>query len=246
VSARVGWVAEREGSEPWFHHLPAVEVVRDRGEWIAQTAAGLRVAHIGFVDQGCERTNAGRRWLHERLAARAEELVGFDVAEAGVRAARDAGYEGHVVDCTEPAAVAALGLEPFELVIAGEVIEHVDSPGDLLTGMRVLTGDRGRLLVTTPNATRLMDTVLAAARRAVVHPDHVAVYSVRTLTSLLSRHGWRVEGVAVYIQQKPRPETLDGRAAVLRGVESLCRAAARHGAPYLADGLIVLASPGGP
>jgi hypothetical protein len=85
-----------------------------------------------------------------------------------------------------------------------------------------------------------MDVFLASARREVIHPDHVAIYSARTLVALLERHGWEVAETFVYLSPAPdwRPRSV--KEGALHLLQSLHRLAARH-TPYLADGLIVCA-----
>ncbi len=94
---------------------------------------------MGFVDAGCADANAGAgAWLHEHLARDARELVGLDLDTAGVERARAQGYEAHVVDCRDAEAVRALGLGAADVVVAGEVIEHLDDPGAFLDGLHAL------------------------------------------------------------------------------------------------------------
>jgi SAM-dependent methyltransferase len=230
------------------HQLPPARVV-DRAAYLVDAARGRSVAHVGFVDRGCwayhERLDS---WLHAHLDRVSARTVGFDVDAAGVERARELGFEAHAVDCTDPAAVAALGLDPFDVVIAGEVIEHVDRSGDFLRGLMRLTAADGRLIVTTPNASGLLNAGAAAlVGYEVNHPDHVTLYSCFTLVNLLERHGWEVVEVATYIPTVKDPGALSGKvrvlatgAAVVAGIERLL---GRLGRPYAADGLIVTARP---
>ena len=71
--------------------------------------------------------------------AAVDEVVVVDADPDGVEAARTAGYEAHLVDGTDPAAVAAAGIEP-----APE--EKPDTAGGPLEGMTVVfTGKLERL-----------------------------------------------------------------------------------------------------
>lgn len=232
----------REGDEVWVHRLPKPRLVDDRIGWIADAVRGSTVAHLGYADIGCERSRAvDGTWLHGRLESSALRLVGLDLAPGSLSADAGATSETHEVDCTDPDAVASLGLGEFDWVVAGELIEHVDNPGGLLDATAQLCAPGGTLLISTPNARRLMDVVHAALGREILHPDHVALYSVRTLAVLLARHGWRVEETLVYLN--PRPSARPGklRHALLRLAYEAERALVRSVSPYLADGLVVLA-----
>lgn len=222
-----------------LHKLPSARVV-DRLEHLTALGAGQRVVHIGFVDAGYEEMQANTgTWLHARLGKVATSLVGIDVEENGVESARRYGFEAYTADCRDSDAVTALGLEPADLVIAGEVIEHLDAPGPFLDAMAALVRPGGRLVLSTPNASGLGNTVAALGGYEINHPDHVTLYSCVTLTTLLSRHGWEVTSASTYV---PILKPIAGRALLAaggRGMLWLERTAARLGAPFVADGLIL-------
>jgi hypothetical protein len=84
------------------------------------------------------------------------------------------------------------------VVVAGEVIEHMESPGRFLDGMTGLAAPQGLLVLTTPNAASLLNPLAAIGRYELINPTHVAVYSWYTLTNVLERHGWSVEDFVTY------------------------------------------------
>src|SRR5207244_1840868 len=89
-------------------------------------------------------------------------LVGLDLDEAGVEAARAQGYEAHAVDAQSAEAVRALHLPRADVVIAGELIEHLDAPGPFLRAMHELADE---LVLTTPNAYRVAHGVSTPGQR---------------------------------------------------------------------------------
>jgi 2-polyprenyl-3-methyl-5-hydroxy-6-metoxy-1,4-benzoquinol methylase len=227
------------------HRLPPATLV-DRFEFLCELSQGRRVVHVGFVDAGCAdaNTEAGA-WMHAHLARTARELVGLDVDAAGVDRARAQGYEAHAVDCRDTVAVRSLGLAPADVVVAGEVIEHLDDAGAFLDGIHALVADDGVLVVTTPNATGLVNAFASLANYEVNHPDHVTMYTCQTLDAMLERHRWTPVEHHVFLQQvKARADgTLRSRVLTsgARAVLALERLLARMGRPYTADGLIVVA-----
>jgi SAM-dependent methyltransferase len=240
-------VAVHETHEQGFtfrHPLPR-EAPVDRHEALLEAARARRVVHVGFVDELVERKVAGDVWLHARLAAVAAELVGLDVSERGVAWAREQGFEAHRVDCRSEEEVRALGLEPFEVVVAGEVLEHLDAPGPFLRAMRVLAAPDGLLLVTTPNAYRLLNFLAPLSGRELVHPDHTLWSSPRTLRTLLEGAGWRVERLGYYAN--PRRSVVSGpRGARAAGhAANAARWLVRRNrlAPWWSDGLVAWARP---
>lgn len=234
---------EREERIRWRHRLPRGRPV-ERHEALIEAARGRRVVHVGFVDELMASKIAQEVWLHARLATVATSLVGLDSSEEGVAAARAEGYEAFVVDAQSAEAVRALGLPPADVVIAGEIIEHLDAPGPFLRAMREAAPE---LVLTTPNAYRLLNFLGPISGSELVHPDHTSWQSPSTLRTLLERAGWKVERISYYHAPTRRKVTgsLSQRAAghaanatrvVLTGLNALV--------PYWSDGLVVWACEG--
>lgn len=72
----------------------------------------------------------------------------------------------------------ATGGEPFEVVIASQVLEHVIRRDRFLREIKAVLGPAGRVLLFVPN-NRL---------NPLSEPEHVAVYTAKTLTRFLRRH----------------------------------------------------------
>lgn len=161
-----------DGSVSWLQALPAAPPV-DRRELVVVAARGKRVIHLGFTDEHLtESKEREGRWLHAALSSVATELVGLDLDQSGVEEAKRQGYEAYVVDLQDVAAVASLALEPAQLVVAGEIIEHLQSPGQFLQAVKPLLADDGRLIVTTPNAYRTLNFLAPLLGGELIHPDH--------------------------------------------------------------------------
>lgn len=233
------------GQDEMAHDLPRAEIV-DRIEWLTAQCVGKRVIHVGFADAGfrLEQGRAGR-WLHGHLHEVAGELVGIDADPAGVAAATEDGFETYVVDCTDAAAVAALGIEPADVVLAGEVIEHVSAPGLFLDAMHHLCKPEGILIVTTPNAYGLINVAASITRRVEInHPDHVVMFTWRTLTELMRRSGWDHTKTVTYVPAvRERGNRSRLEAAAVRSIVGVERLLGKLNRPFSADGLIVSAKP---
>jgi hypothetical protein len=215
----------------WWHRLPRDGPV-DRIEALVDAARGRRVVHVGFVDELMESKQAGGVWLHARLAGVATSLVGLDLDEAGVEAARAQGHHVYAVDAQSAEAVRALGLERADVVIAGELIEHLDAPGPFLRAMHELADE---LVLTTPNAYRIANFLVPLSGREAVHPHHTAWHSPQTLRRLLAMADWQTERIAYYhtpVRRTGQPLQNAARRA-LRALNSFL--------PYWSDGVIVRA-----
>ncbi len=175
------------------HPLPRSEVHRER--YILDRARGLRVLHVGAADAPYTwDALANGTWLHSKLSAVAGECLGVDIDEPTVaRLRQERGITNlRVANCEtlDPADVGT-----FDLVVAGEVIEHLDNPGLFLDGVRRVVSPTGHLLITTINAFCLRRLVRIPTHIESVHPDHTYYFSHRTLSTLVERHGFAfVEG----------------------------------------------------
>ena len=125
-----------------------------------------------IVDIGCAGSDLGRV-----LKKVASSYIGIDKEEG----------EGVVsVDLDK---VSIPVFDNVEVVICGEVIEHLSNPGFFLDGLRKY---RCKFMFTVPNAFAMIHKEKVATGYENVNSDHVAYYSWYTFTNLLKRHGFEV------------------------------------------------------
>ena len=128
--------------------------------------------------------------------------------------------------------------ETFDVIVAGEMIEHLNNPGQFLSGIRRFMNPESRLLLTTINAycgMRFFYYGLRGKRgkSEPVHPDHVAYYSYSTLSLLLKRHDINVETFLFYdLGREHRPHN----RWFLNILNDICVRVA----PQWADGIIAV------
>lgn len=123
---------------PSAHRTPRARLV-DRLDMLRELVRGQRVIDVGFADEGLMAAKRARRaWLHEVVAEAARECVGIDADADAVTRAQELGFTAHVADVEDAAALLALGLEPVDVVVAGELIEHLDRPGAFVDAVGAL------------------------------------------------------------------------------------------------------------
>lgn len=177
--------------------------LRDRVSVILEACAGKRVLHLGCTNSPytSESLRAGSL-LHGRLAEVASTLHGFDNDVESLELMKQAGYGNlHVADLER---LEESGFrDEVDIIVAGEIIEHLSNPGRFLEGVKTVMGPETVLLITTINAYSGMRFVQYALRgrggvSEPVHPDHVAYYSYTTLKLLISRAGLILEDFMFY------------------------------------------------
>lgn len=103
-----------------------------------------------ILDVGCARHGEAKRQsgnLHAYLHAETDaEIVGIDVLEDEIEKMRSEGYDVHVGDAEK-----IQFDDPFDVVVAGEVIEHLANPGRFVTSAVDAAATDGKVVLTTPN-----------------------------------------------------------------------------------------------
>jgi hypothetical protein len=185
--------------------------------------------HLGATDAPFTTTEARRgTLLHQLLRSKARELRGLDRSADAIEFLRsEFGIDD--IECADLSRPLP-GRPPLsEVVICGDIVEHVDDAGVLLDNCGALLEPGGRLALTTINGLALKAALRCLLGREAVHPDHVAYYSFATLRALLARHGFAVEEARFFCY----PAVTKLSAAIFSAIYRL--------APQAGDGIIVVA-----
>ena len=181
--------------------------------FIAETVRGKDVLDVGCADHQAER-QSDPRWLHKHIKGSARSVVGLELLESEAVKLRQRGYNVIVGD----AVTADLGCT-FDVIVAGELIEHIDNPGGFIRNMRRHLKHGGQLVITTPNpffALHWVEWLLLSSKlRERWNLEHVGWYDPFTLGNLLERCGLKVEAIYYFARSR---KTL----AVLRALHLPC------------------------
>lgn len=163
----------------------------DRADYLVNLVRGKRVLDIGVVDHHIDRAGLEHS-LHLRLHGSAESTVGIDVMAEGVTTLQSIGLDVRHVSVLDPSLPDITGTD-FDVVVAGELIEHIEEPGMLFVNARSVLRPGGRLILTTPNPYCLR--LIAANLRGLVteNVDHIVYYFPSGIAELADRHGWTLE-----------------------------------------------------
>lgn len=176
----------------------------DRYSYLTSVAKGRNVVHLGCANAPYTATSlSDGTLLHDRLTEVAISNVGVDADANSLDLMRRAG-RSQLLLSSGPLAEIIDQIPPSDIVIAGEIIEHVDDAGNFLKGIcALLRRDSAELVLTTVNAYGGLRLVQYAWPRRgplsePVHPDHVAYYSLATLRLACERAGLEVVEEAFY------------------------------------------------
>lgn len=149
----------------------------DRAERIAARVGGpgRRV-----LDLGC-RYGALTRWYLD-----GNDVVGIDVDREALAEAATLGIDTHYGDVEEALPFPDAS---FDVVVAGELLEHVREPGDVVGEAARVLKPGGRLVASVPNAFRFKNRIrFALGRRPETDPTHLHIFRPDDVRTLLA--GW--------------------------------------------------------
>ncbi len=163
-----------------------------REEIILKYARGKEVLDCGCV----EKLERDENWLHGKLVKVAKKVVGVDLWKEGVQKLREEGY------CVLWGDVTTINLKRrFDVIVAGELIEHLPNPGKFLENMAKHLKREGVLILTTPNAwafpyqwTEILrwNRRWASVSRQWGLGPHVGYHTPDTLWALAETHGFQL------------------------------------------------------
>ena len=168
---------------------------------------GLRV-----LDLGCRYGALTRSYLD------GNHVVGVDVDRGALREAEELGVETHWADVEEPL---PFGDASFDVVVAGELLEHLRDPEALVREARRVLKPGGRFVGSVPNGFRLRNRlVFLLGRPPETDPTHLQLFRPDDVRRLLREfddvrleyitgrfvaiHGRLLANTIVYSAIKPR------------------------------------------
>jgi hypothetical protein len=195
---------------------PPVEVAGyiSRETFIVERCRDKRVLDcgvIGLAEGASDRRVAGfPTGLHVRVAAVAREAIGIDSAPCTPEVAvANPHLTIKLARIEEP-----LDEAPFDVVVLGDILEHLSNPGLALDVLLPLVGSE--IIVTCPNALGAPNYLRFLRGRFREGLDHVASHNRWTLTNLLQRHGYDpVEIYTAYDRDRTMSKPAFKLAAVL-------------------------------
>jgi len=174
-----------------------------RVDFIKKAAAGKKVLHLGCTNYPYTKQAIDNDMLlHFELEKTARELYGFDFDQAGLDILAENGGKNLFQADLEKLEKVDLD-EKFDVIIAGEMIEHLNNPGLFLNGIKRFMNAETELIITTINSYCAMRFLIYGLRgkggeNEPVHPDHVAYYSYKTLSLILNRANLDVKKFCFY------------------------------------------------
>jgi len=191
-----------------LHGIGHAQPAAQRSDYLRSLVRGKDILDVGFVghlpliDMERERGN----WLHDILRDSANYCAGIDIDREGCAYLTGLGFSDiFCADIVKEDLPAPLRNRHFDLVVLGETLEHVDDPVAFLTGVHErLAGIADRLVLTTPNAFRMQNTITTMRGHELINSDHRYWFSPYTLAKVMWGAGFREIDISTVWAEQPK------------------------------------------
>jgi 2-polyprenyl-3-methyl-5-hydroxy-6-metoxy-1,4-benzoquinol methylase len=171
----------------------------DRLEYISNLCHNKKVLHLGCTDSpNTQESVKSDSFLHFHLMKISKEVVGMDISIEMIDWLQS-NYNLTNIQYGNIEIYEDYPEQEFDIIVAGEILEHLSNPGKALDCLRRVATDKTQLIITVPNAYSLKGFLRAVTKHELIHRDHTSHYSLYTITNLLSRHGFQVNNSFSYI-----------------------------------------------
>lgn len=159
---------------------------------IQQLECNSNVLHVGCTNSPTtiERWKKGTL-LHKNLCDHAKAIgsnvIGIDIDDKAINFLKSKMQDETILNIdAHQLSESHLKARQFDLIIAGDVIEHLSNPGLFCQSCNSVLSPGGRIVITTSNAFHIVRFIKALLFHEAVHNEHTAYYSHKTISRLLN------------------------------------------------------------
>ncbi|MDX9748887.1 MAG: methyltransferase domain-containing protein [Paludibacter sp.] len=184
--------------------FPEKFVEQNRIEVLLRICKGKKVLHIGCADHLPlikQKLEKGK-WLHALLCGVASECTGIDInSEAVDYITRELNISDvYYADITDELPLSLLNRQ-WDVVVMGEILEHVDNPVDFLKAIKArLHARAGELVLTVPNSFNLLFRNDIKKNIEDINSDHMYHFTPYTLGRVIYKSGY--SSLEIYVADR--------------------------------------------
>lgn len=165
-----------------------VTFLKDRFKLIKRLIKNKKVLDIGCVQHNAYMEN-NKNWIHKKIRKYAKSLTGVGFEKKEVEILRKKGYNIKYGDFE------TIDLkEKFEVIFAGNLIEHLFNQGLFLDNVNKHLEKEGTFILTTINCFGIRNFIWSILKGKVpVNVTHTCYYDFETLKFLLKSKGFQIK-----------------------------------------------------
>lgn len=149
------------------------------------------ILDIGCIDHKIENFNSENS-LHHFLKNNSKKVLGMDYMRKEVNILKKKGH-----NIVYGNAEKFKFKSKFDVIVAGELIEHLNNPGNFLLSAKNALTKNGSIFITTPNAFSLRNLVFSILLvDPPVNEEHTMYFDPMTLKRLVNNNGLKIHDSA--------------------------------------------------
>jgi len=161
-------------------------------EFIQDKCRGKNVLDLGCIRHSADYAINDPDWLHQKIKAVAEKVIGVDYLLDDVMKLRDMGHDIVFGDVTKPLDIK----EKFDVIVAGDLIEHLLNIEAFFLNCSRLLMENGILIVTTPNPFFSGEYhYVSFKKQYLVNPEHTCWIDPQVMLQLSERSGFFMDEI---------------------------------------------------
>lgn len=170
------------------------EEILDRTNLLVNIVRGKKIIDLGCADhlEVIDLKIRNNTWLHKRLCETAEFCLGIDINEKAIEYIKSLGYKDVLYcDILKDKELILSQNNNYDILVAGETLEHIDNPVLFLKTLRELYKENiDYLLISVPNAFAIKNFVSVFNHLEFINTDHRYYFTPYTLAKILVISGF--------------------------------------------------------
>lgn len=167
----------------------------NKNKKITEECKEKKVLDLGVVDHDVEYERR-ENWLHGDIKKVAKELTGLDIDEEAAKILKKKGYNVFAGNAE------SFNLKKkFDVVVAGDLIEHLNNVGEFLESVKKHMTPGSKLIITTPNCLSLSNSIEAFifGKIKYFNEEHTHWYDESTIKRQLENYNFSVEEISFIV-----------------------------------------------
>lgn len=158
-----------------------------KADFVVEHCRDREVLDVGCINHSASvAIGMGEDWLHRRIQRVARSVTGLDILAADAEELNRRGFDVVVADAQD----FDLG-RTFDVVVGGDIIEHLSDIGGFLRSVRRHMTPESLLVLTTPNPFNFAQMAQVVLRgRVIVNAEHTVWIDPSVMHELLGREGF--------------------------------------------------------
>lgn len=151
-----------------------------RLDYISEYSKNKSVLDLGSYDETAFKLKEDTKyWLFSLLEKNAKKLVGVDIALPQ----ESLNYKSSTIYKRDVYTLTGSEFPDIDVITAGEILEHLENPTKFFANIKKEFAGK-ELLLSTPNGLNFSNTLMGMIKREVQHPDHIHIFTYKTLNTL--------------------------------------------------------------